>query len=97
MRPMAQNKDTQKVDSRNRCHGPSQCTYKRHYPLDVCHFEYFKRGKCLSNVHCPWNQHFDDELQLRENHMKIIGKTKKSTLCVSYSVPMVNLVTYCKV
>jgi hypothetical protein len=29
---------------------------------------------------------FDDELRLRQNHRTIIGKTKKSTFCVPYSV-----------
>jgi hypothetical protein len=57
-------------------------------PLDVCHFEYYQRGECLSNAHWlgPWRQHFDDELRLRQNHWKIIGKTKKSTFYMTYSV-----------
>ena len=33
-------------------------------------------------------QHFDDELQLCQNHWKIIGKTKKSGFCMTYSVSM---------
>jgi hypothetical protein len=55
-------------------------------PLDVRHFEYFQGGACLSNAHWlgPWRQHFDDELRLRQNHWKIIGKTKKSGFCVVY-------------
>ena len=57
-------------------------------PLDVRHFEYYQGDKCLSNAHWlgPWRQHFDDELRLRQNHSKIIGKTKKSAFCVHYSV-----------
>jgi hypothetical protein len=29
---------------------------------------------------------FDDELRLRQDHWKIIGKTKKSGFCMTYSV-----------
>jgi hypothetical protein len=56
--------------------------------LDVCHFEYFQGGECFSNTHWlgPWRQHFDDELRLRQNHWKIIEKTKKSGFCIVYSV-----------
>jgi hypothetical protein len=38
----------------------------------------------------PWRQHFDDELRLRQNHWKIIGKTKKSGFCVVYSVAVLS-------
>jgi hypothetical protein len=59
-------------------------------PLDVCQFEYFQGGgECFSNAHWlgPWRQHFDDELRLRQNHWKIIGKNKKLGFCVVHSVP----------
>jgi hypothetical protein len=60
-------------------HGPSQCAYESYYPLDVRHFEYFQGGECLSNAHWlgTWRQHFDDELQLRQNHWKIIHRKKQ--------------------
>jgi hypothetical protein len=38
----------------------------------------------------PWRQHFDDELRLRQNHWKIIGKPKKSGFCVVYSVAVLS-------
>jgi hypothetical protein len=40
-------------------------------------------GEYLPNAHWlgPWRQHFDDELRLRQNHWKIIEKTKKSGFC----------------
>jgi hypothetical protein len=57
-------------------------------PLDVHHFEYYQGGECLSNAHWlgPWRQHFMTNHELRQNHRKIIGKTKKSAFCVPYSV-----------
>ena len=46
------------------------------------------RGECLSNAHWlgPWRQHLMTNYGLRQNHRKIIGKTKKSAFCVPYSV-----------
>jgi hypothetical protein len=46
------------------------------------------KGEYLSNAHWlgPWRKHFDDELRLRQNRWKIIGKTNKSGFCVVYSV-----------
>jgi hypothetical protein len=56
--------------------------------LDVHHFEYYQGGECLSNAHWlgPWRQHVMTNYGLRQNHRKIIGKTKKSAFCVPYSV-----------
>jgi hypothetical protein len=34
-----------------------------------------------------WRQHLMSNYGLRQTHRKIIGKTKKSTFCVPYSVP----------
>ena len=58
-------------------------------PLDIRHFEYYQGGECLSNAHWlgPWRQHLMTNYGLRQNHRKIIGKTKKSAFCVPYSVP----------
>jgi hypothetical protein len=44
--------------------------------------------ECLSNAHWlgPWRQHLMTNYGLRQNHRKIIGKTKKSAFCVPYSV-----------
>jgi hypothetical protein len=69
---MAQNKDTQKVDSSNRCHAMIHHQNADAIVLDVCHFEYYQGDECLSNVHWqgPWRQHFDDEY----GYAKIIGK-----------------------
>ena len=57
-------------------------------PLDVCHFEQYQGGECFSNPHWlgPWRQHLMTNYGLRQNHRKIIGKTKKSAFCVPYSV-----------
>jgi hypothetical protein len=95
----AQNKDTQKVDSSNRCHAMTHQNADAMVlasarlrgippPLVVRLFNIIRGGECLSNAHWlgPWGQHFDDELRLRQNHWKIIGKTKKSGFCVVYSV-----------
>jgi hypothetical protein len=38
-----------------------------------------------------WHQHFDDKLQLCQNHWKIIGKTKRSGFCITYSVAVVSI------
>ena len=59
------------------------------FPLDVCHFEYYQGGECLPKTHQPgpWRQHFDDELRSRQNHWKIIGKTKKLGFCMTHPVP----------
>ena len=45
-------------------------------------------GECLSNAYWlgPWRQHLMTNHELRQNHRKIIGKTKKSAFCVTYSV-----------
>jgi hypothetical protein len=45
-------------------------------------------GECLSNAHWlgQWRQHLMTNNGLRQNHRKIIGKTKKSAFCVPYSV-----------
>jgi hypothetical protein len=48
---MAQNKDTQKVDSSNRCHAMIHHQNADAIVLDVCHFEYYQGDECLSNVH----------------------------------------------
>ena len=66
----------------------SPCTFERHSPLDVRHFEYYQGGECLSNAHWlgPWREHLVTNYGLRQNHRKIIGKTKKSAFCVPYSV-----------
>jgi hypothetical protein len=101
-RTSSQNKDIQKVNSSNRCHGMTrhEIAYAMVLasalmggisPLDVRHFEYYQRGggggggECLSNAHWlgQWRQHFDDELRLRQNHWKIIGKTKQLGFCVA--------------
>ena len=57
-------------------------------PLDIRHFEYYQGGECFSNAHWlgPWRQHLMTNYGLRQNHRKIIGKTKKSAFCVPYSV-----------
>jgi hypothetical protein len=59
-------------------------------PLDVHHFEYYQGGECLSNAHWlgPCRQHLMTNYGLRQNHRKIIGKTKKSAFCVPYSVSL---------
>ena len=59
-------------------------------PLDIRHFEYYQGGECLSNAHWlgPWRQHLMTNYGLRQNHRKIIGKTKKSAFCVPYSVSL---------
>ena len=54
-------------------------------PMDVHRFEYFQEGETRT-ARPIWRQHFDDELRLRQNHWKIIGKTKKSGFCIVYSV-----------
>ena len=36
----------------------------------------------------PWRQHLMTNYGLRQNHRKIIAKTKKSAFCVRYSVPL---------
>jgi hypothetical protein len=58
--------------------------------IHVRHFEYYQGGECLSNAHWlgPWRQHLMTNYGLRQNHRKIIGKTKKSALCVPYSVTL---------
>jgi hypothetical protein len=62
--------------------------FKRHPPLDVQHFEYYQGGECLSNAHWlgPWRLYLMTNYGLRQNHRKIVGKTKKSAFCVPYSV-----------
>jgi hypothetical protein len=57
-------------------------------PPDIRHFAYYQGGECLSNAHWlgPWRQHLMTNYGLRQNHRKIIGKTKKSAFCVPYSV-----------
>jgi hypothetical protein len=71
------------------CVGLASALMRGITPLHVRHFEYFRGGvcKCLFNAHWlgPWRKHFDNELRLRQNHWKIIGKTKKSGFCVFYS------------
>jgi hypothetical protein len=57
-------------------------------PLDIRYFEYYQGGECLTNTHWlgPWRQHLMTNHGLRQNHRKIIGKTKKSAFCAPYSV-----------
>jgi hypothetical protein len=70
------------------CHGPGQCMFERHPPLDVNHFEYYQGGECLSYVHWlgPWHQHLMTNYRLRRNHRKIIGN--------SWSLPSVYLILW---
>ena len=58
-------------------------------PLDVRHFEYFQGRECLSNAHWlgSWRQRFDDELRLRQNHWKILGKTIDNPFRLSIEKP----------
>jgi hypothetical protein len=86
-------------DSSNRCHAMihqnadamvlASARLRGIPPLDVHHFEYYQGGECLSNAHWlgSWRQHLMTNYGLRQNHRKIIGKTKKSAFCVPYSVP----------
>jgi hypothetical protein len=59
----------QKVDSSNRCHAMihrqnadamvlASARLRGIPPLDVCHFEYYQGGECLSNAHWlrPWHR-----------------------------------------
>jgi hypothetical protein len=77
-------------DSSSKCwrHGPSQCAFERHFPPGHPPFWILSGGECLSNAHWlgPWRQHLMTNYGLRQNHRKIIRKTKKSAFCVPYSV-----------
>jgi hypothetical protein len=71
--PLAQNKDTQKVDLSNRCKVPASARPRSIPPLDVRYFEYY-HGMNASQKRTS-QDHGVSILMTNYGHAKIIGKS----------------------